>query len=95
MKLTLESLVGQFKSTDQSCDCAGDIGLLQEADRGFNAVYEHLIREALDASLCLGASAAVDKNSKEMVVLVRGVSEDTWPLALTNDVDLASLLTSP
>ena len=95
VKLTLESLVGQYKHADRSHDCAGDIRLLQEADRGFNAVYEHVIREALDASLCLEASAAVDKDSKEMVVHVRGVSEDTWPLALTNDVDLAFLLTSP
>lgn len=68
---------------------------LQQADTQFNAVYEHLVREALDASLCLEASAAVDRESKEMVVHVRGGSKDAWPLALTNDVDLASLLTSP
>ena len=63
-------------------------------DKYFNAVYEHLVREALDVSLCLDASAGTDKESKEMVVHVRSMSEDTWPLALTNDVDLASLAPS-
>ena len=79
----------------ESCVHAGDLGLLQRADREFNAVYEHLIREALDASLCVEASAATDKESKEMVVHVKSGSEDAWPLALTNEIDLASLLTSP
>ncbi len=45
----------------------------------------------MDVSLCLDASAATDKDSKEMVFHVRSMSEDAWPLALTNDVDLASL----
>ena len=74
---------------------AGDMGSLQRADTEFNAVYEHLIREALDASLCVEASAATDKESKEMVVHVKSGSEDAWPLALTNEVDLASLLATP
>lgn len=74
---------------------AGDVGLLQDVDRHFNKVYEHLVREALDASLCLEASAAVDKTTKEMVVLVKGGSEEAWPLALTNDFDLACLLETP
>ena len=73
---------------------AGNVELLQQADTMFNAVYSHLVREALDASLCIEASAAVETESKEMVVHVRGGGEDTWPMALTNDVDLGSLLSA-
>ena len=73
---------------------AGNLELLQQADAMFDAVYSHLVREALDALLCIEASAAVEKESKEMVVHMRGGGKDTWPMALTNDVDLGSLLSA-
>ena len=82
------------RCAEQPVATAGDAELLQQADTAFNAVYSHLVREALDASLCMEASAAVETESKEMVVHVRGGGEDTWPLALTNDVDLGSLLSA-
>ncbi len=82
------------RTAEQPVAIAGDVELLQQADTMFNAVYSHLVREALDASLCIEASAAVETESKEMVVHVRGGGEDTWPMALTNDVDLGSLLSA-
>ncbi len=60
-------------------------------DAQFEAVYEHVVREALDVSVCLEGSASLEGASKDMVVRLMGGSEDTWPLSLTNDFDFATL----
>ncbi|CAL8467730.1 g7268 [Coccomyxa elongata] len=66
-----------------------------QMDGQYEAVYEHLVREALDVSVCLEGSATLEGPSKDMVVRLQGGSEDTWPLSLTNDLDLATLFAEP
>ncbi len=74
---------------------AGTEEEVAQMDGRFEAVYEHLVREALDVSVCLEGSAALEGPSKDMVVRLRGGSEDTWPISLTNDLDLATLFAEP
>ncbi len=65
------------------------------ADAQFDGVYRHLIRQALDASVCLEGGAAVEGPKQDMVVRLLGGSDESWPLSLTNDFDLASLFAAP
>ena len=60
-------------------------------DAQFEGVYAHLVRQALDVSLCLEGGARVEGPKQDMVVRLAGGSEESWPLSLTNDFDLASL----
>ena len=65
------------------------------ADAQFNGLYQHLIRQALDISICLEGSAAVEGPKQDMVVRLMGGSDESWPLSLTNDFDLLSLFAEP
>lgn len=68
---------------------------MSAADAGFDALYQHLIRQALDVSMCLEGGAAVEGPKQEMVVRLMGGSDESWPLSLTNDFDLLSLFAQP
>ena len=64
---------------------------MAQMDGHFEALYEHVVRETLDVSVCLEGSASLEGPSKDMVVRLMGGSDDTWPLSLTNDFDFATL----
>jgi hypothetical protein len=70
---------------------AGQESQVADVDKYFDAVYEHLIRQALDVLLHLEGSARVEGPKQEMVVRLCGGSDDAWPLSVTNDLDLATL----
>lgn len=74
---------------------AGTEAEVAAADATFEGVYAHLVRQALDVSLCLEGSARVEGPAQDMIVSLAGGGEDAWPLSLTNDVDLASLFADP
>lgn len=63
-------------------------------DAQFEAVYEQLVREALDIWVSLEGSASLEGPSKDMVVRLvggGGGEDGGWPLSITNDLDLAAL----
>ena len=71
--------------------CAGGEPEVAAVDAQFEGAYAHLVRRALDVSLCLEGGARVEGPKQDMVVRLAGASEDAWPLSLTNDFDLAAL----
>ena len=75
--------------------CAGTEAEVAAADGVFDGVYQHLIRQALDVSVCLEGGAAVEGPKQDMVVRLMGASDESWPLSLTNDFDLVSLFAEP
>lgn len=75
--------------------CAGGEAEVAAADAQFEGAYAHVVRQALDVSLCLEGGARVEGPKQDMVVRLAGGGGDSWPLSLTNDFDLAGLFVDP
>ena len=74
---------------------------LAELDKHCEAAYEHLVREALDGSLTLHTRAFVQ--GQHLLCCLSGppqdpasppASEQVLPFVVTNDVDLATLIST-
>ena len=73
---------------------------LADLDKHAEAAYEHLVREALDGSLTLHTRAFVQ--AQHLLLCMSGTAleeapasaEPVWPFIVTNDVDLATLISS-
>lgn len=74
---------------------------LAELDKHCEAAYEHLVREALDGSLTLHMRSFVQGQHLLMVMsgtpqgdAATPAPEASWPFTVTNDVDLATLIST-
>ncbi|KAK9816598.1 hypothetical protein WJX72_002556 [[Myrmecia] bisecta] len=68
---------------------------IEAVDSKFDALYQHIVRDALDVAMCMEARSGVVDN--ELFVYVGGIGVDgpeLCPLSLTNDLDLVSVAQS-
>ena len=90
--------------SDAHCFCPGRheaAERLADLDKHAEAAYEHLVREALDSSLTLHTRAFVQ--GPHLLFCMSGppsddgtlpAAEPIWPFTVTNDVDLATLIST-
>lgn len=67
--------------------------LLTQLDQRFEGAYEHLVREALDAQMCLHSRSFVQ--GEHLLMCLSGPAAEEaipFPLAATNDVDMVTLV---
>ena len=64
-----------------------------QLDQSFEGAYEHLVREALDAQMCLHSRSFVQ--GEHLLLCLSGPGADEaipFPLTATNDVDMVTLV---